>query len=280
MTPFIGDLIFCLRMSHRFRGYSPKSVTPSSVWTWLKQYPAEDRFLVKKAALHLRYVNGAQFTAALCDRNLALLSKLTHAGIQHKNIIYVSVGEAGSSSHMALNLIRDRALLENLGCILIDASDVQKLLTTTTRLQSGAIIYVDDFSGTGNQFCESRAFIGEYIGGNFSEYFLLHTVCEEAYLEIEKAGVSPWAFYIHPKKERPMHESSTIFNRGEREKLETLSKLSVKKKGALGYRDLASMVVFYKNAPNGVPPLFRGDHGQRKILGLVPRTSDLPAPVI
>lgn len=279
MTPFFSDLVFCLKTAYQFRGYSPQPVTPQSVWNWLKQYPLADRPLVKSAAGHLKYINDADFSDGLCDRNKALLNKLYTSGIAHKNIIYVSVGDAGSSSHMVLNLLRDRALLENLGCVLIDASDSRKLLEVTTQLGNGAIIYVDDFSGTGNQFCNVREFIGQFIAGNFSEYFLLHTVCEEAIIEISKTGVDHWAYSIHEKKVRPMHESSTILTKAQRLTLEELSKRGVKKKGALGYHDLASMIVFYKNAPNGLPPLFRGDRGQKKLLGLVPRTSDLPAPV-
>lgn len=279
MTHFLSDLFFCLRISYRFRGYCPQSVTPHSVWRWLAQYPERDRPLIKRAATHLRYINAFDFSFGLNDRNKALLSKLRNAGISSKNIIYVSVGDAGSSSHMVLNLLRDGALLENLGCLLIDSADSGKLLDTTTRLGSGAIIYVDDFSGTGNQFRDVRQFIGQFIVGNFSEYLLLHTACEEAIVEISKTGVQPWAFSIHEKKVRPMHESSTILTEEQRRKLEELSKLSVKKKGALGYHDLASMVVFYKNAPNGLPTLFRGDKGQKRIVGLVPRTTDLPVPI-
>lgn len=278
MIPFIGDLVFCLKTAYKFRGYSPQRVLPRSVWNWLKQYPIEDRALVKNATAHLQYINERDFTDGLCDRNKALLTKLTASGISNKNIIYVSVGDAGSSSHMVLNLLRDRALLENSGCVLIHAADSRKLFEVTTRIGSGAIIYVDDFSGTGNQFCEVRQFIGQFIAGNFSEYFLLHTVCEEAIIEISKTGVNHWAYRIHEKKVRPMHESSTILSKDQRQALEVLSKQAVKNKGALGYGNLASMVVFYKNSPNGVPPLFRGDKGQKKLIGLVPRTSDLPAP--
>lgn len=278
MTPFFGDLLFCLKTAYRFRGYNPQSVTPQSVWKWLKQYPIADRPLIKCATQHLRYVNESDFSDGLYDRNKALLDKLNSSGVSPKNIIYVSVGDAGSSSHMVLNLLRDRALLENRGCVLIDASDGRKLIEETTRLGNGAIIYVDDFAGTGHQFCGVREFIGQFIAGNFSEYFLLHTVCEEAIIELSKTGVNHWAYSIHERKARPMHESSTILSKEQRQTLGDLSMRSVRKKGALGYQDLASMIVFYKNAPNGLPPLFRGDKGQKKVFGLVPRTSDLPAP--
>lgn len=275
----LSDLVFCLKISYRLRGYLPKNVTPMSVWEWLQQFPSEDRHLVKKATAYLKFVKAKEFADDLYDRNLALLQKLRAANIEYKNIIYVSVGEAGSSSHMVLNLLRDRALLENFGCKLIDSADSRALLEQTNRIGNGAIIYVDDFSGTGNQFCEVREFIGEFITGSFSEYFLLHTICEEAIAEIHKYGVSPWAFSIHEKRSRPLHESSTAFLPSERQNLILLSK-KFAKKGELGYRGLASMVVFYKNAPNGLPPLFRGDKGQKHGKGLIPRTTDLPRPAL
>lgn len=270
----LSDLFFAFKMSYRFRRYRPQRVTPTSIIRWLRQYPENERKLVKKAALYLRHVSEDAMVSSLLERNTALLRELKNANISFKNVIYVSISDAGSSSHLILNLLRDAARLENLGCQLIDGGSAQKLHETTTRLGSGAVIFVDDFAGSGDQFCGQHSVIGSYIVGNFSQYFLLHTICEEAMAPIRNTGVEIWHHQIHQRQERPLNSASTALSVSERNTL--ISRANKIAKKGLGYKNLASMVVFERNAPNSVPTLFRGDKGQKAFHGFIPRTTDLP----
>lgn len=275
----LRELAFSIYICHRLRGYRPKKINLKNTLSWIRQFPAEDRSLIFKATKHIKYVSEKSFAQQLVQRNNTLLSYLKSKEIRTENIIYVSISDAGSSSHVVLNMLRDLAGLDRLGCKLVDANSIEKLTELTSQISEGVIVFVDDFSGTGNQFIENHNFIGACIIGNFSQYFLLHTVCEEAKTGIENRGVTIWQEEIHQKKDRPLNSASALLSTEERNRLIKICQ-GMAKKGGLGYQDLATMVVFERNAPNSVPLLFRGDKGQKKFFGLIPRTTDLPRPVI
>ncbi len=60
-----------------------------------------------------------------------------------------------------------------------------------------------------------------------------------------------------------------------RERLTKLSK-DVRKAQPLGYDDMATMVVLYRNSPNSIPAILRGSDKQTPFYGLFPRYKDLP----
>jgi hypothetical protein len=172
-------------------------------------------------------------------------------------------------------MLRDRALLERKGCHFIDSKDVRGLYELTNKLENGAIVYVDDFAGTGNQFCEVRDFVAQHIVGNFSEFFLLPCICEEALYELGKRGVEAISGPVHSKADRPLNPQSTILSEKMQKRLIELC-LKIDPKGGLGYKRLATMVVIYRNAPNSVPLILRGSLKQIPWIGIFPRTTDLP----
>lgn len=269
------DIAFAIRIWHRFRLYKPQKISIKSILIWINQFSPDEKVLIKRAALQLKHVNQSELVDDLLERNKALLKELLNAGINLNKIIYVSISDAGSSSHAILNLLRDAGRLQNSGCKLVDAGNLGELHKLTTELKEGAVIFVDDFSGSGDQFHSQHAAIGGFIVGNFSQYFLLHTVCEEAIKRIYDTGVEVWQSQIHEKRNRPLHSASTFFTSEERKILiDCGSKYS--KKHSLGYQDLATMIVYERNAPNSVPIIFRGDKKQKKLIGLVPRVDDLP----
>jgi len=53
---------------------------------------------------------------------------------------------------------------------------------------------------------------------------------------------------------------------------------TVSAKMGLGYNQLATMVILYRNSPNTVPSVFRGSSNQAPFAGLFPSWKDLPIP--
>ena len=90
-----------------------------------------------------------------------------------------------------LNLLRDHARLERRGARLLHSKDVEGLQDLTRELGGGAIIYVDDFSGTGKQFIRNRMHAASFVIGTFAEFFLLACICEEAIMMLDEVGVVP-----------------------------------------------------------------------------------------
>jgi hypothetical protein len=212
----------------------------------------------------------------LVNQNTELMKRLGDVGLSAKKLIYVSFHEAGSSSPVMLNLLRDSANLERLGCRMIDGRNTLGLIKTMNEVGEGALIYIDDFVGSGTQFCTERDFIARNFVGTFSEFIIAPSICEEAFEKLDERGIQPFAGHKHVKAERPLHAESTVFNEAQRNRIAAVCK-GINKFG-LGFQDLATMVVLYRNAPNSVPIMLRGNVNQSPYFGIFPRWMDLPLP--
>jgi hypothetical protein len=212
---------------------------------------------------------------SLVKLNREILGNLAADGVELDRVIYVASDSAGSSSHIMLNLLRDVENLERRGATLIGSREAHALQEKTGRIGNGAIIYVDDFSGTGKQFTRNRTWSAQFITGSFSEFFLAPVICEEAYQKIDEAGVSPVAGHLHTISERLLHSDSSLIDDEDKELLVKVCR-EIDYSNGLGFKKLATMVVFYRNSPNSTPLLFRGNLKQSPITGIFPRGDDLP----
>jgi hypothetical protein len=268
------QIIHSILVALRFRGYKPKPLSALSANRWTKQFEKRDRKLAQQLLDNVIFISESKTRDILVEQNALLMKRLSGAGLPPKKLIYVQVHDAGSSSPVMLNLLRDAANLERLGCRLVDARDTLGLIKVMNEIGEGALIYVDDFVGSGNQFCTERDFAAKNFVGTFSEFILAPSICEEAFEELDQRGIQAFTGHKHLKDERPLHASCTVFNQEEKDRLIKICK-SISKFG-LGYRDLATMVVLYRNAPNTVPVIFRGNLNQTPYFGIFPRTIDLP----
>ncbi len=269
-------LIHSIRAAVRFRDYKPQPLTALSVSRWVKQFEKKDRALAQQLLDNVIYLSEETTREVLLRQNADLMERLRVAGLPTKNLIYVSVHEAGSSSPVMLNLLRDTGFLEKLGCKMIDGRDTLNLVKVMNELGEGALIYVDDFVGSGNQFCTERDFIANNFVGTFAEFMLAPSICEEAFEKLDERGIQAFAGHKHVKSERPLQPESSVFDETQRERLRDVCK-KIDKFG-LGYKGLATMVVLYRNAPNTVPVMLRGNVNQKPYFGIFPRWSDLPLP--
>ena len=268
------------RLSRKFKDYSPTKVTRQSIGNWLNQYDKKDHEILIKLLKKIIYYSQEDIKRFLIAKNSKLLNKLANVDIQNKNTIYVTIDETASSSHVILNLLRDLCQLEKRGCKLVDSNDILHLNRVVNDLGSGAVVYVDDFAGTGNQLCKSRDHIVNnipIISTKFSEFFLAPCICSEAAAQLAVKGIEPFTNHTHEVSERILHpeNTDTFMSNAEKNRLLELSR-EVDKKSPLGYNSLATMVVMYRNTPNTVPALIRGDSGQKNKKGVLPRTTDLP----
>jgi hypothetical protein len=264
-----------LRARWTFRDYKPQPVTFRSISRWLAQFQHEDRKAVLGLLSRVEYISEGRAEDLLVGLNENLLSRLRQSGIPQENIIYVQMHDPGSSSAVMLNMVRDASGLERRGCHFIDWKDVRGLIDLTRRLENGAIVYVDDFCGTGSQFCEVRGFLADHIVGTFPEFLLVLSICEEAMYRLGRRGVEAVSGPVHSKADRPLHPNSTLLHPEVKRRLTDIC-YKIDRAGGLGYGDLATMVVLYRNAPNTVPTILRGNVRQ-DFVGILPRTTDLPA---
>jgi hypothetical protein len=264
-----------LRAVMRFPGYLPQPVTLKGINRWLKQFEPGDRMQVIRLLGNLIYLSEATVRKVLIEQNNALMRRLADAGLPPQKLVYVQVHDAGSSSPVMLNLLRDAAGLEQRGCHFLDSNNTLGFNRLTNELEEGALIYVDDFVGTGTQFCKARDFAAKYIEGTFSEFLLVPSICEEGIYPLGERGIEAFAGHVHSKAERPLHENSTLLDKKTKDRLIDLCE-KIDPKMGLGFKRIAAMVVLYRNAPNNIPILFRGNEQQTPFAGIFPRTTDLP----
>lgn len=259
------------------RGYEPQPVTPRSLYRWLNQFDPEFRGAAVSLLLHVTYFDKIEVTRSLVHKNSVLMDELEIAGIPPDHIIYVHISEPGSSSSLMLNLLRNAANLERLDCKFVDASNQEALLHYSIDLEDVAIVYVDDFLGSGEQFCDVRDFVAAIYPKGMPEFLLAPAICEEAFGELSKRDIRIFAEHIHSKSGRPLHPNSSIFDEETKNRLREIS-LSLDRTYGLGFKNMASMVVMYHNAPDNTPLILRGSLNQVPFKGILPRTTDLPVP--
>ena len=265
-----------IKAAWHLRGYEPRTVTVRSLLRWARQFPPGYRSDLLRMATAIRFVTKQEAVHLLLELNSQVLTSLRQDGVDYDRVIYVTTDSAGSSSGVMLNLLRDRANLERKGARFLDSQDATGIQKMTTDLGHGALIYVDDFAGTGKQFTRSRTNAAEYVMGTFSEFFLLPCICEEALPKLEEAGVVLCAGFIHKKSDRPLLEECKDWPANRREGLVNLSQEKFgRRRISLGFGGLATNVVLYRNAPNTTPLLLRGNLRQTPIRGVVPRWDDL-----
>jgi hypothetical protein len=275
----IPQMVRYALLAWRFRDYRPKRVTFAGLREWIRQFEREDRPAILSILQSVSYLNERDVRRILVEQNEALIRKLNAAGIATRKIIYVSIDTAGSSSAVMLNLLRDACHLERRGCRLLDSRDVLGISQVSAKIDGGAIVYVDDFSGSGGQFSRSRDFMAQHLVGTFAEFFLVACICEEAIYELAERQVEACTGSIHARAQRPLHEQGAGLVVGDKNRLREYC-LDIDERGGLGYGALATNVVLYRNCPNTAPVLLRGTKGQEELVGIFPRTDDLPVPAL
>ena len=225
-----------------------------------------------RLAANLEYFSRSQIVNDLTMLNARIEARLSEDGIPARNIVYVAMDDPPSSSSAMCKLLRDQGGLSR--AKFVAATSGLEINEVTKGLRTGAVVYVDDFSGSGTQFRSARADVRDNIVGTFSEFFLLPCICEEALNVVERQGVVAMYQKHHTKSERPLLPESDFLNEKARAKLIEHSEKTWGR-NSLGFNMLATNVVFSHAAPDTTPIMFRGNKGQDPWFGIVPRWAEL-----
>ena len=260
----------------RFHDYQPQEVSIASVGKWMKQLKTkEDQKLAWMLLDKVIYLSESETKKILLHQNAALMETLQKAGLKPNKLIYVSTDDAGSSSPVMLGMLKTSGRLQQQGCKFLDSRDALGINKVTQKLQEGAIIYIDDFVGSGNQVERARNFLMQSVVGNFSEFILVPSICEEGFAKLNHLGITVYSGHIHAKAERPLHQNSHLFHSAGRDRLVEICK-EIRPNTSLGYEGMATMVVLFRNSPNSIPAVLRGSDKQTPFYGIFPRFKDLP----
>ena len=267
---------WALVAARRLRCYQPKKVTFLAVLHWAHQFPEKYRTELVRLVANIRFVSEDETICHLVALNGKVLEALKADGLSAKSVIYITTDTAASSSSVMLDLLRNRANLERKGARFLHSGEGEAIHEATMELERGAIIYVDDFAGTGKQFAKTRTRVADYIAGVFSEFFLIPCICEEAYKICKEMGVQAESGFIHKRNQRPFLKESLLLSQEQREEMISVFREKFgQAKPIMGFAGLATNVVFYRNAPNTTPLVFRGSLEQQPVHGILPRFDDL-----
>src|SRR3990172_6157338 len=127
------------RVLRSFRDYRPIRPTLARFRAWLNQFPPEARPWLLSLLNHVRYLDERAVRDMLVSQNDALLKRLKRDGIGVENVVYVQYDDAGSSSGVMLNLLRDSANILSAGCHFVDGHDSMLIYRLTNKIERGAV---------------------------------------------------------------------------------------------------------------------------------------------
>ncbi|MGB2652140.1 MAG: hypothetical protein WAN62_00020, partial [Candidatus Acidiferrum sp.] len=106
------SLLYGIFAAWRFRDYKPLPVTFGRAKKWLEQFRGKDRRAAGVLLEKVVYLSEKTTRSILVQQNHTLMNRLAAAGLPADKLIYVQVHDAGSSSPVMLNLLRDAAGLD------------------------------------------------------------------------------------------------------------------------------------------------------------------------
>lgn len=240
--------------------------------SWYEQIPESNRPTVATLIEHLEYYSHRTTNAWL----KALHGRLLKCpNVTSENTIYAFLkskdGKTNSSNdywteYKAINQLNKNICIENMD--VLDPEDWQYIQN---------IVFIDDFSGTGNTFIqEIQKHHARYVGKNI--YFITINTMINAAQKIEKYcaenGISIVLLSVLNQEkafERDLFED----NEKAKEEIRTMSsKFSIPKQAIFGYGKAQALVVFYNNTPNNTLGFIRCD--TEKYNSLFPRRDDAP----
>lgn len=118
-----------------------EDMSEARVVRWLAQFPDEDLTLALQIIQSVRYVNGLNLRSMTAQLLKIAVDELKKRG--HKRLGFVAVGNPGSGSSVVARVLRDLVRGQHRMLSMVD-------LISLKPGQIEALVFVDDFSGTGN----------------------------------------------------------------------------------------------------------------------------------
>lgn len=258
------------RLSKRFRSYEPRPVTPIVAFRYLRQFPRDLRHEITQVLGRVSYLTSAQVKESLFDECRIAITRLLQAGIQEANILIVPAHATGESAVHSLNLIRDSLAVEFPELRFHEAGPAAARDLVRMRAES-AVIFLDDFIGTGDQFTDSLIAWTSALAGRTTRFILVAAVvCSEGKARIEDRGALVQPGLIHSSDDRFLAVCLSACGEESMKRLAVLA-CELQSRMPFGHGNGGSMVVLSRNSPTNLPLLLRGSDGQRVWFGLFPR---------
>src|SRR5947209_11950041 len=125
-----------------------EDLSPGRILKWMGQFADDHLQLASKVLIKIKYYGSSNIRAM--TRELALIVLQNLKGTDRKQIFFVPVGQPGSSSTIIARVLRELSRTGvTRGIKVAWMTDLEKLGPD----EVSAIVFVDDFSGTGDKLC-------------------------------------------------------------------------------------------------------------------------------
>lgn len=226
----------------------------------------------------VRFVSKHEARGVLLDQLEEVVRIIIANGGSLQSIVVVPASGDGESSGEVWGMLREEPTLQELGIKFFSGNPMQ-LGQLVRGLQNPVVIFVDDFAGTGNQFC--KAYVAWSAMLHMHQpvtYFVACVMCSPAIAKVGGVGVIPIPGIEHSANEmfKAACERTCGFE-GYHALMSYAEELHSKL--PLGFNGMGTMIVVYRNSSNNMSFLLRGSMGQRIWFGLFPRRDQLTPPV-
>lgn len=250
----LANRIVAWRLMSRCSSFKGRGLSYDIIRAWFERFDEGEQRIARRFLLAVQFFRAITLHDSLVRDSNHIMAHLTQHGISPDEILVIQVDDLASSAARAVTTFRRNAKAGK-KCHYCLASDTGALLALTRANQIKAIVYIDDFIGTGTQVQDARVSVTSAIGLSVAEYVIAAIVLEEAktILDLE---CSVRQHYVHSRCERPLLSDCHDFSPQERSVLYTVSE-NVGAGHPLGYGMCASMIVLADDVPDNSPALLR-----------------------
>jgi hypothetical protein len=250
----LANGISSFRLRRRCASFKGRGIKPDLLVAWFARFSAKDHRVARRFLAAIRFFNASVIHNTLVRESNRVMERLEQAGVAPREILVVQVDAVGSSAARAVTTFRRNARAGK-ECNYCMAEDVVGMLDLTATQKIRAVVYVDDYIGTGAQLEEARTCVTSAIGVSVPEYVISVIILEEAKLALDRECTIRHG-YIHLRSERPLLPECKAFTQAARQTLTGVS-AGFDAGLVLGFGGCASMVVLADDVPDNAPALLR-----------------------
>ena len=233
---------------------------------WLQQFKEKSGDLAAKVLDHTHYYSVSQIAAL--TREMVKIIRDCHPDLKKRQIFYVPIGNAGSGSYAVTRQIRNLSLARPTNVL-----SMYQMKEEAANLDVKLIVFVDDFSGTGNtatEFWDMCEPIIRPIGAMMAFGILLLNEPARAALERTEIELLPGKELV--PSDNVLGQDCGTFDELEKRRLEKFCrKTGCSDEYVRGYGGNGLLVAFSHGCPNNSLPILW--HGSRDWEALFHRRS-------
>ena len=257
-----------IELAEKWGSYKGLKISEDSIRRWLDQFPNNyHQRLMFKILRNIKFYTVPILREKMVEAYSIVKIKLKEKETWKKSEILVSyIGEYGKSSSRYAQLFRDQNGIPSTN--IVEYSKIKEFLENRESIK--ALVFIDDFIGTGEQAKEYLKRINEEYGEIFNNdglqiFYIVIAGFQEALIAVEEfLPKLNFKLNFHildnlENKEKCFHKSSTIFaNNTEREHALRIVEdkgSGLVKNAPLGYKNCQAIIVFSDSCPNDTIPI-------------------------